>query len=76
MIEMSLGLEVALVLGAAGMGILALPWSATELSESWRAVGEAARRVVGARPVSAVSLVPGASELTGVPAPVRMKASA
>jgi len=78
MVEMSLGLEVALVMGIAGMGILALPWSAGELVQSRRALREATRRLlgVGNEGGPGESLVPGSSELTMSPAPVRLRASA
>lgn len=76
MIEMSLGLEVAVVLGVAGMGILALPWSSEELGESRRALGEVARRLLGVRASAPASLVPGASVVTSVPAPARLRVPA
>jgi len=78
--SVGLGLEVALVLGVSGMGILALPWSAAELAESRRAFGEAARRLLGRRGSSAPevggpSLVPGGGERSLLPAPTRLRAS-
>jgi hypothetical protein len=78
MIEMSVGLEVAMVLGTAGLGILALPWSSVELEQSRRALGEAARRLLGAGSEGGPGEyhLPGACELTVVPAPVRLRASA
>ncbi len=82
MMGMSLGLEVALVLGVAGMGILALPWSAEELVQSGQALREAARRLLGVRGAALSvdweqgALVPGGCVPSVVPAPVRLRASA
>ncbi len=77
MVEMSLGLEVALVMGIAGMGILALPWSTGELVQSRRALWGAARLMgIGSEGGLGESLVPGSSELTASPAPARLRASA
>ena len=76
MVEMNLGLEVALLLGTAGMGILVLPWSAMELSDTWRALGEAAEWLAQVRRGQETSLVPGGSKLSVAPAPTCVRISA